>query len=139
MIEHLMWLVMILALIGTIANIYKLRWCFVVWFASNVLWTTYNLWHEHWAQAAQFAVYTGLTAWGWWQWRPIIALPAPIEPETELSKCRGCGVVLGHDIPGGNHLLCGECFIGGKPAPAEPEKDRPDYGSHVCIDGKTRP
>ena len=68
MMDKLMWVVMFGALAGTLANIYKLRWCFILWGVTNTLWTIYNCWYGHWALAAQFGVYAGLAVWGWCQW-----------------------------------------------------------------------
>lgn len=69
MIGSLMWGVTIASIIGTVANIYKLPWCFVVWLVTNSLWTAYDLYIGATAQAALGAVYVGLAAWGIHQWK----------------------------------------------------------------------
>lgn len=65
---HLMWGVTVASLVGTVANIYKRRWCFAVWFFTNCLWTVYDLSIQAWAQAALMAVYTALAVHGWFHW-----------------------------------------------------------------------
>lgn len=64
-----MWVVTVTSIVGTVANIYKRRWCFGVWLVTNSLWTAYDVWLGAWAQAALMAVYTGLAVWGLIQWR----------------------------------------------------------------------
>lgn len=75
MIDDAMWLVMGLALIGTIGNIYKRRWGFLLWTISNTAWAVYDVWLGAYAQAAQFAVFTALAVWGYVQWGKRPASP----------------------------------------------------------------
>jgi nicotinamide riboside transporter PnuC len=69
MLDLLTWALALAALAGTIANIKRRRWCFAVWLVTNVSWCIYD-WHlgAH-AQAALFAVYAGLSVWGWLAWK----------------------------------------------------------------------
>jgi nicotinamide riboside transporter PnuC len=68
-LNHLTWLVTLAALVGTVANIKRKRWCFAVWMVTNALWCAYD-WHiGACAQAALFAIYTGLAVWGWFAWK----------------------------------------------------------------------
>jgi nicotinamide riboside transporter PnuC len=60
--------VMIASVIGTIANIYKKQWCFVIWIFTNITWCIYDLSLGATWQAAQFLIYTGLSIWGLMQW-----------------------------------------------------------------------
>ncbi len=64
-----MWVVTVASLVGTVANIYKRRWGFAVWFVTNLAWTGYDAWLGAWPQAALMAVYAGLAVWGWAKWR----------------------------------------------------------------------
>ena len=64
-----MWIVTAASIVGTVANIYKRRWCFYVWAATNSVWVSYDLWKGAPAQAALMAVYTGLAIWGTIQWK----------------------------------------------------------------------
>jgi len=67
--ENLMWLVTIASIIGTIANIYKRRWCFGVWAVTNAIWVGYDIWKGILPQAALMAVYFCLAIWGLFQWK----------------------------------------------------------------------
>ena len=63
------WLVTIASLIGTIANIYKRRWCFAVWLVTNTFWCVYDIRIGAYPQAALMGVYVLLAIWGLMQWR----------------------------------------------------------------------
>ena len=69
MIDHWMWLVTFASLVGTVANVYKRRWCFAVWLVTNLCWAAYDLAIGATAQAALMAVYAGLAVWGLIRWR----------------------------------------------------------------------
>ena len=69
MIEAAMWIVSVLSLVGTVANIYKARWCFAVWAVTNAAWTLYDIHKTAYPQAALQAVYFVLAIWGLWAWR----------------------------------------------------------------------
>lgn len=69
MIDNLMWGVTGASLVGTVANLYKRRWCFGIWLATNLLWSAYDLSKGAPAQAALQAVYAGLAVWGLVAWR----------------------------------------------------------------------
>jgi len=68
-LDSAMWLVTAASITGTVANIYKRRWCFGVWAVTNAMWAAYDLWIGAHAQAALMAVYFGLALWGLWRWR----------------------------------------------------------------------
>ena len=78
MIGNLMWAVTLASLGGTIANIYKRRWCFWVWLFTNALWTAYDLWLGAWAQAALMGTYTVLAVWGLIRWKRLPQEPAGV-------------------------------------------------------------
>jgi len=65
----LMWPVAIASIIGTVANVHRKRWCFIVWAATNAAWTAYNIWLAAYAQAALWFVYLLLALWGLRKWR----------------------------------------------------------------------
>jgi membrane protein implicated in regulation of membrane protease activity len=69
MLGNLMWLVTILSIVGTVANIYGRRWGFAVWLGTNLSWAIYDAWIGAWAQAVLFLVYAGLAIWGLVKWR----------------------------------------------------------------------
>lgn len=58
----------ILALIGTAANAYMKRWCFLLWMATNAFWCGYDFYIESYAQAGLFGVYFILAIVGWYKW-----------------------------------------------------------------------
>jgi nicotinamide riboside transporter PnuC len=63
-----MWLVTAASIVGTLANIYGRRWCFVVWMVTNILWVEYDVYKEAYPQAALMMVYALLAAWGYTKW-----------------------------------------------------------------------
>jgi nicotinamide riboside transporter PnuC len=63
------WLITILALVGTIANVHKQRWCFVVWLITNMAWAIHNYKIGEYAQSALFATYWLLAVWGLRIWK----------------------------------------------------------------------
>jgi nicotinamide riboside transporter PnuC len=64
-----MWGVTIASIIGTVANIKKQSWCFVLWFFTNSAWMIYDYWKGAYAQSALFMVYVILAVWGIYEWR----------------------------------------------------------------------
>lgn len=64
-----MWMVTAASIIGTVANIYKKSWCFILWFFTNSLWCIYDYVIGAYAQSALFLVYVGLAVWGIYEWR----------------------------------------------------------------------
>lgn len=45
-----------LTIIGTVANSFQKRWCFVVWIITNAFWIIYNLSIQQQAQALLYVV-----------------------------------------------------------------------------------
>jgi nicotinamide riboside transporter PnuC len=62
------WLITILSFIASIANIYQKRWSFALWFATNVYLLIHNLVAHDFPQAAIWAGYALLSAWGFVKW-----------------------------------------------------------------------
>ena len=67
-IDHLMWIIAAGSLVGTIANVYKKRWCFLLWSIGNFAWVLYDVHKTAYPQAALMAVYFCLAIWGWFRW-----------------------------------------------------------------------
>lgn len=63
------WLITIASITGTVANIYKKRWCFIIWLFTNSLWMIVDFYQGLYAQSFLFAVYVALAIWGLIQWR----------------------------------------------------------------------
>ena len=64
-----MWLWAGAGLVGAILNVKKNRACWPVWLCSNLAFCLYNLARREYAQAALWALYVGLAAWGIRQWK----------------------------------------------------------------------
>ena len=62
------WIVTLAAIVGVIAYIYKLRWCFWIWLCTNTLWMIIDFRAGLYSQAFLFAVYAVLAVWGLVQW-----------------------------------------------------------------------
>ena len=62
-------LITIASLIGTIANIYKKRWCFLIWLFTNSAWCIYDFSKGLYSQAFLFFIYTCLSVWGLIKWK----------------------------------------------------------------------
>jgi len=77
-----MWLVTTASLVGTIANIYKKQWCFIVWLCTNILWAAYNAQCNKWPAATLFSIYACLAVWGLYKWSHAKATPAKEEAAT---------------------------------------------------------
>jgi len=65
------WTITIASIIGTVANIYKKKWCFIVWLFTNSIWMIIDLRARLYAQAFLFAVYVLLAVWGLLQWSRV--------------------------------------------------------------------
>lgn len=68
MLSILSWLAATLAVIGTVLNVYKKRSGFLIWILTNGFFVVYNYGLKAYAQAALFAVYTGISLWGFIRW-----------------------------------------------------------------------
>ena len=58
-----------LSIVGVIANIHKKRWCFLVWFVTNLFWFLHDFYFQEYAQAGIFLIYLILSIYGWAKWR----------------------------------------------------------------------
>jgi nicotinamide riboside transporter PnuC len=56
-------------LIGTIANTYKKRWCFLLWIPANLFWIIYNLSKNEFIMSAVFSIYFTFAIIGWFTWK----------------------------------------------------------------------
>jgi hypothetical protein len=61
-------IVTIVSIIGTVANIFKKRWCFIIWIFTNGFWMCYDWYKGLYSQALLFAVYLGLAVYGLIRW-----------------------------------------------------------------------
>lgn len=58
-----------LSLVGTVANVYKKRWCFVLWLFTNLFWCLYDFYLKIYSQSVLFLVYFLLAIWGLRKWK----------------------------------------------------------------------
>jgi nicotinamide riboside transporter PnuC len=62
------WSLTAASIIGTVANIYKKQWCFIIWLFTNTTWMIVDFYKGIYAQSFLFLVYTLLAIWGLIQW-----------------------------------------------------------------------
>lgn len=54
--KEITYIVTAFTIIGTVANSFQKRWCFVVWIITNTFWIVYNLAIQQQAQALLYGV-----------------------------------------------------------------------------------
>lgn len=67
--QALPWTLTALSILGAVLNIKKRRSSFAVYTFANIGWIAVDLYHGIYAQALLFTVFTGLSTWGWIEWR----------------------------------------------------------------------
>jgi len=76
----LYWATSMASLVGVVLNIHGQRAAYGVWAVTNVIWVVADLRHGLPQQAAQQAVYFGLSLYGLWKWRG--GAPRRVVPDT---------------------------------------------------------
>ena len=66
--QLLQYAAMTVSLVGVVLNVRKCRWCFALWFASNLAWAVWGAWTGAWGLTAQNLVFAGFSIWGWRVW-----------------------------------------------------------------------
>ena len=64
----LAWLFSILAVIGSILNVQKIRSCFIIWTICNVFWVIYDLISKQYARLILDCVNLATSTWGIFAW-----------------------------------------------------------------------
>lgn len=69
LIDHIAYLMTAATIVGTVANSFQKRWCFVIWACTNTFWTVYNVLYHQYAQAILYLfnfvmALVGLYKWG---------------------------------------------------------------------------
>jgi len=90
------WILAVFSVWGTILNIKKNHWCFVIWGVTNLAWATIGLVvaqkdHRMYAQAAMFFFYFLLACYGWLTWKKS---PARAEKRRSLNSRRSVDLFL---------------------------------------------
>lgn len=62
------WIITILSIIGVILNIYKNKYCFIIWAITNFSWFVVDLYYGIYSQAVLFLVYFFLAIFGLIKW-----------------------------------------------------------------------
>lgn len=62
------YLITIASIIGTVANIFKRRWCFIIWIVTNTLWAVIDASKGLYSQTILFVAYFALSIWGLAKW-----------------------------------------------------------------------
>ena len=67
-IDKFIWLNTIIAIVGTYLNAKGIRLGFIIWMATNAVFTAYNFYLGAYPQVALFTVYFGLAFFGFLSW-----------------------------------------------------------------------
>ena len=81
-----MWIITILSLVGTIANVYQKRWCFAVWAPANLIWCVYDYRIGAYAQSALMFIYFLLAIFGWFKWHLDVEMVKILKEENEQLR-----------------------------------------------------
>lgn len=65
----MIWLLTILSIAGVILNIYKNKYCFIIWSVTNFSWMLIDFYKGLPEQGCLFLVYFCLAIWGLWKWK----------------------------------------------------------------------
>ena len=60
-----------LSIVGTVANAFQKRWCFIIWLFTNLFWVIYDLWIGAYGQALLYVVNCVTCVIGLWRWKKI--------------------------------------------------------------------
>ena len=67
-IDYIGWVITAVAIVGTIGNVYKKNWCFILWIVSNLYWMFIDITYGLYSQAFLFFVYFALSIFGLYKW-----------------------------------------------------------------------
>jgi nicotinamide mononucleotide transporter len=62
------WIITFFSIIGVILNIYKNKYCFIIWAFTNLAWCIIDFYKGIYAQSVLFGVYFILALWGIYKW-----------------------------------------------------------------------
>lgn len=63
------YIITLASIVGTVANSFKKRWCFIVWGVTNTFWIFYNIVFKNYAQALLYAFNLIMAIVGFIKWR----------------------------------------------------------------------
>ena len=67
--NYIAYIVTALSIVGTVANSFQKRWCFIVWSFTNSFWCVFNIINGSYAQAILYAFNLAMAFIGLWKWR----------------------------------------------------------------------
>ena len=67
--NYIAYIITALSIVGTVANSFQKRWCFVVWAFTNSFWSVFNIINGSYAQAILYAFNLAMAFIGLWKWR----------------------------------------------------------------------
>lgn len=67
-IESISWVVTGAAVVGTVANAFKKKWCFIVWMITNTFWIFYNIHNNAYSLALLYCVNLIIAVLGLYKW-----------------------------------------------------------------------
>lgn len=71
MIESITYLMAVASMIGTVANSFQKKWCFYVWFCTNLFWIIYNLKIRQYAQMLLYIFNLATCVIGILKWKGV--------------------------------------------------------------------
>lgn len=66
---YIAYIVTVASIIGTVANSFQKRWCFLVWTFTNTFWCVFNIVNNSYAQAILYAFNLIMAIIGLWKWK----------------------------------------------------------------------
>lgn len=63
------WIVTIICLVGTVLNVKKIRFCFILWTIGNLLWLALDLYNYLYSRALLDIIQLLLAVWGYIAWK----------------------------------------------------------------------
>ena len=66
---YIAYIVTAASIIGTVANSFQKRWCFLVWTFTNTFWCVFNIVDNSYAQGILYAFNLIMAIIGLWKWK----------------------------------------------------------------------
>lgn len=66
---YIAYLATLCSIIGTVANSFQKRWCFVVWICTNIFWCVFNIANDSYAQALLYGFNFAMAVIGLIKWK----------------------------------------------------------------------
>lgn len=63
------WVLAVICLGGNVLNVKKIRYCFLIWIACNVVWIVFDIINSNYARVVLDTVQIGFDLWGFLKWK----------------------------------------------------------------------